>query len=129
MTIAFHINDKHLRQTNCVINYNNSIECNQSFDQKFANNETTIQLNETKAQNNRLFNKSLIKKKYKLIYSQSIYESAIKEIEILKKIKPYFEIKFDNKIGFNCKLNECKFRAKTLKLIEIHLRIKHFIFK
>jgi hypothetical protein len=96
---------------------------------KFGNNETRIQLNERKAENNRLFNKSLIEKKYKLVYSQSIYESAIKEIEILKKIKPYFEIKFDNKIGFNCKLNECKFRAKTLKLIEIHLRIKHFIFK
>jgi hypothetical protein len=123
-SIKSHIHNQHLcpnrvKQNGIII---------RSIDQKPQINETNDEVIDRKPQNYEITEKSLVYKKYNSVYTKTTYESALKQIEILTKIKSYFEIKIiDNEFSYCCKHNECKFKAKTLELIAIHLKLKHFI--
>ncbi len=111
----------------CVQMESNSGIIIRSIDQKPQINETN-EVIDRKPLNHEITEKSLVYKKYNLVYSKSTYELALKQIEILTKIKSYFEIKvIDNEFSYCCKHNKCKFKAKTLEFIAIHLKLKHFI--
>jgi hypothetical protein len=51
---------------------------------------------------------------------------SAREIEIIRKVKPFFErTLIDNQNMFVCKWNECKFNSKKLQIISLHINDKH----
>jgi hypothetical protein len=53
-------------------------------------------------------------------------ERLHKELEIIRKVKPFLNRKVVNNVNlFVCKWNECRFKSKVLEEISSHIQLKH----